>query len=100
MYGLYCLEAAVLAVAVHSGFTIKRTHWAKADAATEFHEKFDLPDVSELLGTLNACRKAIAYGDEDEDKFDELDPEDTATDIGEYVAAVARLLDGDTSSGS
>ena len=42
-----------------------------------------------MLSNLNMARKAAAYGDVD---FPELDAEDLATRIEEYVEAVATLF--------
>jgi hypothetical protein len=91
LYGFYCLEAAVEAAALHFGFRTSTKHWEKADLALRLHQKKALPDISDLLRNLNEARKAAAYGDI---KFPELDAEDTATEIEEYVEAVATLLEG------
>src|SRR5438128_6359616 len=76
-YGLYCLEALVRAAALKSGETPIRTHWGKADQATNLHKKHGLPDITGLLQDLNQMRKAMAYGDEEFDES-EYDAEDIA----------------------
>jgi len=53
------------------------------------HEEHELPNVSGLLVDLNLARKSWAYGDVEPP---ELDPEDVANDIEEYVEAVTALL--------
>src|SRR6266851_9344664 len=65
LYGFYCLEAAVEAAAIHVGLKTSRKHWEKVDTSAELREKFDLPDVEQLLRDLNDARKAAAYGDID-----------------------------------
>ena len=64
-------------------------HAEKADIAFRLHEERNLLDVSDLLVELNFARKAVAYGDVEPP---ELDPEDVANEIQEYVEAVATLL--------
>jgi hypothetical protein len=91
LYGFYCLEAAVEAGALHFGFRTSTKHWEKVDTALQLHRKKGLPDISDLLRKLNVARKAAAYGDIE---LPELDPEDTAEEIEEYVEAVAKLLQG------
>lgn len=91
LYGFYCLEAAVEAAALHFGVRTSTKHWEKVDLALRLHNKKGLPNVSDLLRELNNARKAAAYGDIG---LPELDPEDTATEIEEYVEAVAKLLAG------
>ena len=91
LYGFYCLEAAVEAAALHFGFRTSTKHWEKVDVALRLHKTKGLPDISDLLRKLNDARKAAAYGDIE---LPELDAEDTATEIEEYVEAVAALLEG------
>jgi len=91
LYGFYCLEAAVMAATAHLGVGVKHTHPAKADAAQQLHRDRGLPDVSELLSKLNTARKGVAYGDV---AVPTLDPQDVASDIEEYVDAVANLING------
>ena len=92
-YGLYALEAAVMAAAAHVGLEVKRTHWAKADASDELADKHSLPAVSDLMEQLNTARKSEAYGDIDTPE--DLDAETVATQVEEYVEAVAKLLEND-----
>lgn len=94
MYGLYCLEAAILAAATHLGWTSKKTHWDKAELAERLHKEQGLPDVTELLPLLNDGRKAMAYGDVDFD-FSDLDAQDVATEIETFVDSVEALLEDD-----
>jgi hypothetical protein len=89
MYGLYCVENALEAAAIHFGISITWKHWQKADAAHELHLKHKLPDVSGLLRDLNETRKAHAYGDVPEPT---LDAEDVARRIEEFVEAVKAAL--------
>ena len=89
LYGFYCLEAAVEAAALHAGVPTTTKHWEKVDVASELHERYGLPDVASLLGDLNDARKAAAYGDID---IPDLDAEEVATEIEQYVDAVSALL--------
>lgn len=89
LYGFYCLEAAVDAAALHFGLPTSRKHWEKVEIATRLHKEKGLPDVSDLLVDLNTARKSAAYGDIDDP---ELEAEAVATDIENYVSAVASLL--------
>lgn len=89
-YGLYCLEACVVAAALHLSRARPRSHRAKVDMAELLHADHGLPDVGGLLVDLNEVRKQEAYGDVD--ALEELDPEDTAAVIEEYADSVGRLL--------
>lgn len=89
LYGFYCLEVAVEAAAQHLGLRASKKHWEKVDIAFELHQKKGLPDITGLLRDLNDARKAVAYGDIE---APELDPEDVASEIEEYVEAVEKLL--------
>lgn len=88
LYGFYCLEASIVAAAWKVGVEPSRSHPGKAKAAHSL-QSHGLPDVADLLSDLNVARKAAAYGDVD---FPELDAEDLAARIEEYVEAVATLL--------
>ena len=90
IYGFYCLEAAIVAAALHAGLRFKRSHSGKAGAARKLSQSHDLQDVSDFLWDLNAARKASAYGDVDSP---DLDPEDVARELEEYVDAVSALLE-------
>lgn len=93
IYGMYSVEAAILAAAVHLGDTIKKTHWDKATYATALATKHGVPDVADLVRKLNSGRKASAYGDEE--MPDDLgDPQDLVTEIEEFVDAIDRLIAG------
>jgi hypothetical protein len=89
LYGFYCLEAAVEAAAKKVGLPTSRKHWEKADLAGVLERKHGLPDIEQLLRDLNDARKAAAYGDIEGP--DNLDAEDTASQIENYVEAVADL---------
>jgi hypothetical protein len=68
---------------------VRRNHPSKADAARELSAGTGLPDVSGLLVSLNDARKSVAYGDV---ALPNLDPEELAREIEEYVDAVEALL--------
>lgn len=89
LFGFYCLEAAVEAAALHCGLRTTKKHWEKVDLASDLHDKKGLPDITDLLRDLNDARKSAAYGDTD---APDLDAEDIATQIENYVDAVAQLL--------
>ena len=89
-YGFYCLEACVVAVALHLGLPRPSSHPKKVQEARQFASVHGLPDVGDLLIDLNNMRKHEAYGDIDPPE--NLDPQDVATEIDEYVEAVNRLL--------
>lgn len=91
LYGFYCLEAAVEAAARKVGIPVSKNHWEKLDVAANLHVQHGLPDVGSLLRNLNDARKATAYGDVDIP--DDLDAEEIATEIEEYVDAVAKLVE-------
>jgi hypothetical protein len=91
-YGLYALEAAVMAASRQLGIVVKAAHWAKADAAVELAEKHGLPSVDDLMARLNETRKASNYGDVE---APDLDAEDVASAIEEFLSAVEDLLDTD-----
>lgn len=89
-YGLYCLEACIVAAALHLGQVRPRNHFAKAEAAESLSQEHDLPAISGLLIDLNTMRKHQAYGDTRAPEG--MDPQDTADTIEAYVAAVQSLL--------
>ena len=89
IYGFYCLENAVVAAATYAGKSVPPIHNAKASVAKKLAKSHGLPDVSNLLLTLNSARKATSYGDA---VLPKLDAEDLASDIDTYVNAVERLL--------
>jgi len=91
LYGFYCLEAAVEAAASCLGLETSKKHWEKADVAIELHKKHGLPDVEQLLRDLNDARKSAAYGDV---PAPDLNAEDVASEIEQYVDAVATLVGG------
>lgn len=65
-------------------------HNAKAEAASKLAKSHGLPDISMLLQTLNAARKATSYGDV---VLPSLDAEDLAGEIEEYIRHVTKLID-------
>ncbi|SPE34290.1 hypothetical protein SBA6_350016 [Candidatus Sulfopaludibacter sp. SbA6] len=91
LYGFYSLEAPVGAAAAHLGLATSTKHWQKAETAAGLHTAHGLPDISHLLHELNDARKAAAYGDVE---APDLDAEGVASQIEEYVNAVAALLAG------
>lgn len=90
IYGFYCLEAAIVAAAMHTGLSFRRTHSEKAKVAEELAVSYDLPDLSDFLWNLNEARKAAAYGDA---PLPDLDAEYVARKIEDYVDAVSALLE-------
>lgn len=89
LYGFYCLEAAVEAAALHFKLKTTKKHWEKVDLSDDLHEQHGLPDISTLLSELNDARKAAAYGDIERP---DLDSEEIATEIENYVDAVAAAI--------
>lgn len=89
IYGLYCLEAAVEAAALHVQIKITKRHYEKARVADELHTQHGLPDVSDLLFDLNDSRKAVAYGDVE---APDLENEEVVSEIERYVKAVEELV--------
>ena len=89
-YGLYCLEACVVAAALHLGQPRPRSHFAKAETAESLSRERGLPDIGDLLIDLNTMRKHQAYGDTPAPVG--MDPEDTAGMIEAYVDLVQGLL--------
>lgn len=53
------------------------------------HERYGLPDIVDLLADLNQARKRAAYGDVE---MPDLDPEEVARSIEEYVEAVRGFI--------
>ena len=89
-YGLYCLEACIVAAALHLGQPRPRSHFAKAETAESLSQEHGLPDIGDLLIDLNSMRKHQAYGDTPAPIG--MDPEDTASMIELYVDLVQGLL--------
>jgi hypothetical protein len=89
IYGLYCLESAVEAAAIHARLRTSKKHWEKATIAGKLHKVRGLPDVERLVNDLNEARKAAAYGDV---PAPALDAESVAAEIEEYVEAVEAFL--------
>lgn len=93
LYGFYCLEACVVAVALHLGQPRpKSSHRAKVAAASDFATSHGLPDIEQLLIDLNDRRKHEAYGDIELADDDELDAEDVAIEIRAYFEAVEAMV--------
>ena len=90
IYGLYCLEAAVEAAALHVEIEITKQHWEKVNVAQELHTQHGLPDIYDLLNDLNVSRKAVAYGDVE---APELEEEDVVSQIERYVEAVEEFVE-------
>ena len=89
-YGFYCLEACIVAAALHQGWPRPGNHYAKAETAESLRQKHGLPDIVNFLFDLNSMRKHHAYGDTPAP--DGLDPEDTASMIETYVDLVQEFL--------
>lgn len=89
-YGLYALEAAAVAAAIHARHPLERTHWSKAGVVRKLARNKGLPDVSGLMHDLNEIRKSEAYGDVASPPS--LDAEDVAREVEEYVDAVDAFL--------
>ena len=92
VYGFACLEACVVAAALHLGRPRPGSHFAKADEARRLHVESGLPDIEDLLVDLSDLRKHEMYGDVDFDAED-LDPEDVAAGIEQFFEAVEGLLE-------
>ncbi len=89
-YGLYCLEACIVAAALHLGQLRPGSHFAKAETAESLNQEHGLPDIGDLLIDLNTMRKHHAYGDTPAPVG--MDSEDTAGMIDSYVDLVQELL--------
>lgn len=91
LHGFYCLEACVVAAALHLGRQRPSNHRAKVEEARHLATSEGLADVGDLLVDLNTQRKHMGYGDT-APLDDELDPETVATEIEHYFKAVESLL--------
>ena len=89
-YGLYCLEACIVAAALHLKRPRPGSHIAKAETARFLSQNHALPEIDDLLVDLNTMRKHQAYGDTQPPAG--LDPEDTASMIEAYVEVVQAML--------
>lgn len=89
-YGLYALEAAAVAAALHRSYPMKKTHGSKADVVRDLAAREGLPDVSQLMRDLNEVRKSEAYGDVASPPT--LVAHDVVRDVEAYVNAVDSLL--------
>ena len=89
-FGFYCLEACVVAAALHLNRERPRSHRQKVNESCYLATEHNLPEVEGLLIDLNNMRKHEAYGDTDAP--DDLDPEEVANAIDEYVESVGRLI--------
>ena len=89
-YGFYCLEASVVAAALHLGRERPGGHFEKQQEASYLADQQGLPEIGDLLVDLNAMRKHEAYGDVDPPE--DLDSEDIAVAIERYVESVRELL--------
>ena len=90
LYGFLCLEACVVAAVLHLGRQRPSTHPRKASEARLLADAHGLPEVEGLLIDLNARRKHEGYGDSSPPE--DLDPENVATTIMEYIEAIEGLL--------
>ena len=93
LYGFYCLEACVVAAALHFGLpSAKRTHRAKVEQARQLAAAHGLPDIDDLLVELNDRRKFEAYGDIELPEDDDRDAQDLAAEVRDYFEAVEAVL--------
>ena len=93
LYGFYCLEACVVAAALHLGLPpARRTHPAKVEQARQLAAAHGLPDIDDLLVKLNDRRKFEAYGDIELPEDEDGDAQDVAAEIRAYFEAVEAVL--------
>ena len=93
LYGFYCLEACVVAAALHLGLPpTKRNHPAKVEQARQLAAAHGLPDIDDLLVELNDRRKFEAYGDIELPEEEDLDAQDMAAEVRAYFEAVEAVL--------
>ena len=57
LYGFYCVEACIVAVALYLEWDEPRSHRGKIEAAQRLSEEHGLPDIADLLVSLNDMRK-------------------------------------------
>ena len=89
-FGFYCLEACIVAAALHLGWPRPGGHPAKESQAQRLSTDHGLPDVIDLLRDLHDMQKHEAYGDSPPPSG--LDAEEVATAIEAYVDTVRNLL--------
>ena len=89
-FGFYCLEACIVAAALHLGWPRPGGHPAKHSAAHRLSIDHSLPDVRDLLHDLHEMQKYEAYGDTPPPSG--LDAQDVAMAIEEYVDSVSQML--------
>lgn len=95
-WAFYAYESAVVAAAEKEGISWEKSHPSKAKAAQTLHENGVLGmDVSSTLEELNQLRKDVAYGEAGSD-LGEVDLEDLAVHLEEFVEEVAHLIEGNT----
>ena len=82
-----------MAASARLGWNTAHNHRAKVEAARRLHIEQGLPDVAELLAALNVARKAESYGDVD--RPEDLDAEDVASTIEDYIERVRDLVERD-----
>lgn len=92
IYGFYCLEACVVAAALHVEDEAPRGHRAKARKARQLSAEHGLPDIGDLLVDLNNMRKYQAYGDIEYPA--DYTAEEIAGAVEQYADAVRYLLSG------
>lgn len=89
-FGFYCLEASIVAAALHLGWPRPGGHPAKERAAHSLSTDHGLPGVMDLLRDLHEMQKHEEHGDSPPPSG--LDAEDVATAIEAYVDSVGNLL--------
>ena len=89
-YGFYCLEACIVAAALHLNRPRPGSHPGKVRKAQHLTAELGFPEVEALLVDLNNMRKHQVYGDNIPP--DGLDSQDVASEIEGYVEEVRKLL--------
>lgn len=92
IYGFLALENSVVAAAQHFGISVKKSHPSKNQAADALHQNHEFPDISPLMLQLWDMRQSESYGDVTPPG--NLNPEQVAIDVEDYVEAVRTALEG------
>ena len=93
-WAFYAYESAVVAAAEKEGMPWEKNHPSKAKAAETLHQNGILSiDVKSTLEELNELRKDVAYG-EAGSELEEVDLQDLAVHLEEFVEEVAQLIEG------
>ena len=92
IYGFLALENSVVAAAQHFGIPVQKSHPSKNKAADSLHQQHGLPDVSPLMLQLWDMRQSESYADVTPPG--NLNPEQVAIDVEDYVEAVRDAIEG------